>query len=143
MLSYFVIDGFPFVSLLERSFFPHPNKTGDVVRSGRLTGLRDLVEMAFSLFETADILRTLLLSRASSEWRCDARSSNRNQIASLHSSTQLQVRYNTTPVAECLKPRRRHAREFSCLASFTSRCPATAQYSRFSQQDKMPVSSPT
>jgi len=95
MLSYFVLDGFPFVSLLACSFFPHPNNTGDEVGPGRLTGLRDFVEMAFGLFETADILRTIRLSRASFEWPCDRRSSNRNEIASFHSSTNF--RSDTIP----------------------------------------------
>jgi len=115
-MSYFVIDGFPFASLLARSLFPHPNKTGDVGRSGRLTGLRDFIEMTLGLFETANIVRMLLLSRTSSERPC-GRSSN--EIASVHSSPQLQVRYDTTLVAECRKPRRRHVSELSCLASVT------------------------
>ena len=60
--------------------------TSDVVRPGRLTGLRDFIEMALGLFEAADTLRALLLSRTSSEWPCDRHSNNRNEIASLHSS---------------------------------------------------------
>src|SRR5215470_2646899 len=125
MLSYFVVDRFPFITFLARPFFPHPNKTRDVVRPRRLTGVRDFIETKLGLFETARIL-----SRASDVWPCDHRSNSRNEIASLHSSPQLQVRYATTLVAECLK-RIAGARNGkpSCLGSVTRRWPATHLYS--------------
>ena len=71
--------------------------------------------MTSGLFETADILRTIRLSRASFKWPCDRRSSNRNEIASFHSSPQFSVRYDTTPVTQCLKPT-----SASCLALLLS-----------------------
>src|SRR6476659_9259717 len=90
MLSYFVVDRFPFIALLTHHFFPHPHKTRDVVRSRRLTGLGDFIETALGLFETASILRTFLLSRASNEWPCDHRPHRRKEIASPHSRSQVQ-----------------------------------------------------
>ena len=89
MLPYFAVDCFPFIIFLARHFFPHPNKTRDVVQPRRLTGLRDFIETALGLFETAGILRAFPLSRTSDEWPRDHRPNSRNEITSLHSSPQL------------------------------------------------------
>ena len=107
MLLYLAVDCFPFIIFLARNFFPHPNKTRDVVQPRRLTGLRDFIETALGLFETAGILRAFPLSRTSDEWPREHRPNSRNEITSLHSSPQLWVKYDTTLVAECLKRRRR------------------------------------
>ena len=129
MLSYFVVDRFPFIALLTHHFFPHPHKTRDVVRSRRLTGLGDFIETALGLFETASILRTFLLSRASNEWPCDHRPHRRKETRRLIPDPKFRGRNDTTLVAECLKRRRWLVDNPSCLGSVTRRWPAKRLYS--------------
>ena len=84
VLPYFVVDYFPFVGVLARCLFPHSNKTSDVFRPSRFTGLRDFFEMALGVLQVPNLLRTLLLSRTGTERPCGQHPNKRNEIASLH-----------------------------------------------------------